>query len=248
MQADIEFIESQLTEHLSRQPESLILESRKSFLETGFALISYMLPENIKKPLADEIMELVDTRSARRDVRFKETSNSARRMRNVSADEIRGHGGWVETLYESTAFRDALGQVAAEPVLECPYLPEQYIITHLEQAGDTHGWHWDDYRFGVIFVVNCPPVEHGGFVQCVAGTSWDKSDPQVFRKLIENPIRSYELRPGDLYILRTDTTLHQVHPIMAGSRTIVNFAFAAESDLEREISHETMKELFRRTA
>ena len=168
-------------------------------------------------------------------------------MRNVSAEEIRGRGGWVEALYRSPAFRQALTRVAGEPVLECPYLPEQYIITHLEQVGDTHGWHWDDYRFGVIFVVNCPPVESGGFVQCVSGTSWDKSDPQVFRKIIENPIRSYELRPGDLYVLRTDTTLHQVHPIMDGSRTIVNFAYAAESDLEREISHETMKELFRRT-
>jgi hypothetical protein len=245
MQRDaVETINATLIEHLSKQPESAFTESRRSFLETGFGLASYILPEEIKKRLSDEIQWLISTQSVRRDLAIKETSSTARRMRNVTAAEVRRNGHWIAELYESEVFRSALSRVAGEPVLECPYLPEQYIITRLEQSGDTHGWHWDDYSFGVIFIVECPPVEGGGFVQCVSGTSWDKEKPEVFRKLIDNPIRSHELRPGDLYILRTDTTLHQVHPILEGTRTIVNFAFAAERDLAKNLSHETMDTLF----
>jgi len=237
-------IADDLSDHLCEQPESYFAESRQRFLDSGFGLISFLLPETIKKPLADEIRWLSSTRSVRRDLRFKETGGTARCMRNVSAVDIESHGGWIATLYRSEAFLAALSRVAGEPVLECPYLPERYIITHLERSGDTHGWHWDDYAFGVIFIADCPPVEAGGFVQCVSGTSWDKENPQVFRAIVDNPIRSYELRCGDLYILRTDTTLHRVHPIVEGTRIIVNFAFAAERDLEKNISHETMENLF----
>jgi hypothetical protein len=166
-------------------------------------------------------------------------------MRNVTAAEIRRRDGWVKAVYESEPFLDALSLVAGEKVSVCPYLPEQYVITRLENSGDTHGWHWDDYSFGLIFVAECPPLENGGFVQTVPGTSWDKKDPRVFEKLTENPIRSYALRPGDIYLLRTDTTLHQVHPILAGRRTIVNMAYAADRDSAKSISHETMEELFR---
>ena len=186
-----------LSDHLFEQPESYFAESRQGFLENGFGLISFLLPETIKKLLTDEIRWLNSTRSVRRDLRFKETSGTARSMRNVSAADIQSHDGWIATLYRSEAFLAALSRVAGEPVLECPYLPERYIITHLERSGDTHGWHWDDYAFGVIFIADCPPVEAGGFVQCVSGTSWDKDNPEVFRAIVDNPIRSDELRPGD---------------------------------------------------
>lgn len=239
-----ESIAEWLSDHLSEQPNSHFAKSSEQFLETGFALVSYLLPGAIRKQLADEIRWLVSARSVRRDLWFKETSGTARLMRNVSAADIEAHRGWIAGLYSSETFLAALSRIAGEPVLECPYLPERYIITHLERSGDTHGWHWDDYAFGVIYIVDCPPVEAGGFVQCVNGTSWDKGDPKVFRAIIDNPIRSYELSAGDLYILRTDTTLHRVHPITEGTRTIVNFAFAAERDLEKKISHGTMENLF----
>ena len=61
MQADVGFIESQLTEHLAEQSEEILSSSRSGFLETGFSLISYLLPDSIKKPLAEEIRLLVET-------------------------------------------------------------------------------------------------------------------------------------------------------------------------------------------
>jgi hypothetical protein len=221
------------------------LMSRESFHKNGFALVPYVLPDDVKELVAAEVRDLLDRRSVRRDVRFAATGNSPRRMRNVGASEIRERHGTIRELYESPALLGALAAVAGEPVLPCPYEPEQYVITHLERQGDTHGWHWDDYSFGLIFIVDCPPTDLGGFVQTVPNTRWDKADPRVFDQLINNSIRSYALRPGDLYLLRTDTTMHRVHPIEPGAtRTIINMAYAAERDLHKDISHETMEDLF----
>jgi hypothetical protein len=238
-------VEELLNAHLEIQADELFARSRRDFLETGLGLAPFLLPDEAKKLISVEVDLLVDERSAYRNMQLRETGNSWRRMRNVGATDIKRHDGWIAALYNSPAFRKALSRVAGEPVLECPYEPERYVITRLERAGDTHGWHWDDYSFGVVFVVECPPVKSGGFVQCVPGTRWDKKNPQVFQKIIDYPIRSYALRTGDLYLLRTDTTMHQVHPILEGRRTIVNFAYAAHRDATKNITHETMEELFR---
>lgn len=241
----LESLENHLAAHLAAMSAETFRQSRKDFQESGYALIPEVMPESIKKLLTDEAVLLVETRSVRRDLTLKETSYSYRRMRNVTCDEIRAHNGWIAALYRSAIFREALSWVTGEPVRICPYVPEQYVINRLELPGDTHGWHWDDYSFALLFVAECPPLESGGFVQTVAGTSWDKADPRIFQKLVDHPIRSHLLTPGDVYLLRSDTTLHQVHPILAGRRTAVNITFAADRDLDKEISHETMEDLFR---
>jgi hypothetical protein len=237
-----EQIQRHLNDHVDSEQYWL---SRKCFYETGFAMVSYLLSPEVKAVLDAEILGLLDARAIRRDLTLAETSNSPRRMRNVTAAEIREHNGVVREVYESSALRSGLSAVAGEAVLDCPYAPEHYVITHLERPGDTHGWHWDDYSFGVIYVVDCPPLHLGGFVQTVPNTSWDKGDPKVFQHLVDKPILSYALQPGDMYLLRTDTTLHRVHPVEPGGRrTIVNMAFAAERDRHKSISHETMEDLF----
>lgn len=221
--------------------------SRESFLERGFALVSYLIPDDVKRLVAREVEELLNEQSVRRDLRIPQTDDTPRFMRNVAADDIRSRNGAIVELYGCDAFRNALTEVASEPVLECPYEPEHYVITHLDRPGDTHGWHWDDYSFGVIFVLESPAPEKGGFVQTVPNTRWNKSDPAVFRKIIANPIYSYELKPHDIYLLRTDTTLHRVHPLESDARrTIINFAYAGARDYDKEIAHETMEDLFHR--
>jgi hypothetical protein len=61
-------------------------------------------------------------------------------------------------------------------------------------------------------------------------------------------VYSIELAPGDLYLMRTDTTMHRVYPLRAGRRTILNMGFASTADLQREVSHETMDNLWAATA
>ena len=44
--------------------------------------------------------------------------------------------------------------------------------------------------------------------------------------------------------MQADTTLHRVHPLLRGSRTIVNVAYAGHRNLRKVISHDTVEDLF----
>ncbi|MEU1332933.1 ArpA protein [Streptomyces sp. NPDC005865] len=234
-----------LSEHLVRNVEEHLLEgARRDFLQRGFTTLPFLAPDEVKSAVADESESLVETHGVRRGMSFKETGHTPRQMRNVRHREISEHGTVIPEVYAAPDLLAALTRVAGEPVLPCPYEPERYVITELEQSGDTHGWHWDDYSFALVWVVACPPAEHGGFVQCVPRTYWNKQDPQLHRQFIAQPIHSFELRPGDLYLMRTDTTLHRVYPLSRGRRLIINMGYASQADLHKPISHETMDGLW----
>jgi hypothetical protein len=47
-----------------------------------------------------------------------------------------------------------------------------------------------------------------------------------------------------LYLIRTDTTIHRVYPITRGRRLIVNMSYASRNDLTKQISHETIDNLW----
>lgn len=218
--------------------------ARERLAMYGVANLSFIVPPEVKAAVAEEVLALIGGAGVRRDLRFAATGHTPRRMRNVRQAEVVRRSAVIPAVYESDALLKLLAEVAGEPVLRCPYEPEQYVITRLERAGDTHGWHWDDYAFALVWIIECPPPESGGFVQCVPGTEWNKDDPDINRALLSGPTYSVAFAPGDVYLMRTDTTLHRVYPITGGVRTIINMGYAATADLERQISHETMDELW----
>jgi hypothetical protein len=235
----------QLEKHLTAlTDDTRVEETRRQFLERGVVRVPLLAPKAVKELLAIEVEELVTSHGRRRDLVFPATGNTKRHMRNVRRDQIRAFGSIIPALYSVPALREVLATIAGEEVLECPYEPEQFVITALDQHGDTHGWHWDDYSYALVWVIDCPPVAYGGFVQCVPHTEWDKNDPRLHRWFITRPIYSIELIPGDLYLMRTDTTLHRVYPLTGGRRVIVNMAYASRTDLTKQISHETMDNLW----
>ncbi|MGW0811392.1 HalD/BesD family halogenase [Nonomuraea sp. NPDC002799] len=218
--------------------------ARTKFHTFGFAKVSFAVPASTKAAVAADVKDLVAKAGIRRDLTFRETGDTPRRMRNVTQEAINAHSAVIPTVYAEILNHGILDFVADEKVIPCPYLPERYVITSLEQNGDTHGWHWDDYSFALVWVIECPPVQHGGFVQCVPNSQWDKNDPQVNRILANNPTYSMELGAGDLYFMRTDTTMHRVYPIEQGRRVIINMGYAAHRDFAKQISHETMDDLW----
>ncbi|RCG32113.1 hypothetical protein DQ384_06250 [Sphaerisporangium album] len=243
--SDVDALLLDLETHLATSvSEDSIARARRNFSYLGHAKIPFLVPDSVKKAVAAEVNELLDVGSVRRDVSFKETDFSPRRMRNVRRKEIAEFGTIIPEVYKSAKLLQGLAQIAGEPVHPCPYEPEQYVITCLEKDGDTHGWHWDDYSFAVVWVIETPPIADGGFVQCVPGTTWNKSDPQINRTLVKHPIYSVELFAGDLYLMRTDTTLHRVYPVANGTRKIINMGYASTQNLTMELSHETMDGLW----
>lgn len=218
--------------------------ARQQFSYLGQATVSFVVPDPVKAAVAAEVNSLLDSAGVRREMRFDETDRTPRRMRNVRRQEIAEHGSVIKEIYRSSTLLELLAAVANEPVHLCPYQPEQYVITGLEKEGDTHGWHWDDYAFALVWIVECPPVEDGGFVQWVPGTTWNKDRPAISRAFTSRPIYSAELAPGDLYLMRTDTSLHRVYPLRNGRRRILNMGYASTADLSKDLSHETMDRLW----
>lgn len=214
------------------------------FAARGFAVVPFIATVEMSDLLTDELVNLTAKRGVRREFLMKETGSTPRMMRNVRRSEIHEESSVVPRIYESRELRRLLARIAREPVHLCPYEPEQYVVTHLEQGGDTHGWHWDDYAFALVWVAECPSIDDGGFVQCVPRTTWDKSNPRINAQMASSVIYTLELGKGDVYFMRTDTTLHRVAPVERGVRTIVNMGFASSADLKRTIDHGTMDTLW----
>lgn len=235
---------SELTGHLAEVAPGLTERAARLFRDNGFAKVGFLAPSSVTGAVRREAERLVAAHGARRDLRFAETGHTMRRMRNVRRCEIHQHGCVIPALYGGAVLRHAVEPIVGEEVLPCPYEPEQYVITELTAQGDTHGWHWDDYSFALVWVLESPPAEEGGFVQFVPNTVWDKTNPRLHRHFIDHPIHSVELAAGDLYLMRTNTTLHRVYPLGCGRRLIVNMAYASREDLDKPISHETMDTLW----
>ncbi len=135
--------------------------------------------------------------------------------------------------------------MVGEELSTCPYAGEHYVISRLRKSGDTHGWHWDDYAYGFVLILEAPDYREGGFVQAVAHTAWDKRNPDVHGALLASQVRSYAFAPGDAYVIKTDTTMHRVYPIRGNAgRTIVNTTWANAADLATPKTHETNDLLF----
>lgn len=221
-----------------------LVGARDELGRSGRAIVTFLFSEATRSAVASEAIRLVDQSGIRRDLAVTETGGTPRRMRNVTRAQIVDRGSAIPLLYRSSAVVSALEQVTGERLFQCPYLPEQFVITRLEAAGDTHGWHWDDYSFALVWIAECPSPEEGGVVECVPDTIWDKRSPRIQQLLQEREVHRLEVGPGEVYLMRTNTTLHRVCPLRQGRRTIVNMAFATADDLSRKVSHETMDALW----
>lgn len=230
-----------LKRHVENDMSPLAVEAaRRQFSYLGHAKVSFLAPPSVKEAVAEEVKAVIEAAGVRRDLEIAQTDHSPRRMRNVGQADVVEFSTFIPQLYATEPVLQAMSAVAGEPVHPCPWEPEQYIITCLEKNGDTHGWHWDDYTYALVWVVEAPPVSHGGFVQCVPGTRWNKENPEVNRYLVSRPIYSLELFPGDIYLMKTNTTMHRVHPVKGGRRQIINMSYASTSDLSLQVDHETM--------
>jgi hypothetical protein len=218
--------------------------ARREVDRHGCVVVSELFGVPLREAVASEAVRLAGALGVRRDLEFAETGFSPRRMCNVTQGQIIKRGVVIPRVYESAALLDAVSSVVGEPVFPCPYEPERFVITRLEQPADTHGWHWDDYGYALVWIAECPDPADGGFVESIPGTAWDKQRPGIEQILRDRPVYRLNLSVGDVYLMRTDTTLHRVHPIERGRRTIVNMSFARRDELCRSVTHETMDALW----
>ncbi|GGO93674.1 ATP-grasp domain-containing protein [Wenjunlia tyrosinilytica] len=233
-------------EHFARvYDEAATAELREGFKREHVVPLRGFCPPALLEELRAEAFGIMDEHGVSRNLTFKVTDNTPRQMTTVGQPVIVEHGPLIHATYFAPAVKDLLTRVVGEEVFTCPYAGEHYVISRLGRTGDTHGWHWDDYTYGFVLILEAPHHREGGFVQAVPHTSWDKENPDVHGALIKSQVRSYAFQPGDAYVIKTDTTMHRVYPIRGeGRRTIVNMTWVNADDLERPMTHETNDILF----
>ncbi|GAA0448455.1 hypothetical protein Aca07nite_72670 [Actinoplanes capillaceus] len=220
-------------------------ELAAKFADEHIVTLPGFCPPSLLAAIKDESSGIMGRHGTYHDLTFEITDGTPRRMRTVGQPVIRDEGPLIHNFYFAPVLLDFVTGLVGEQVHTCPYAGEHYVISRLDSSGDTHGWHWDDYTYGIILVIEAPHYTEGGFVQAVPNTSWDKANPDVYGALISSQVRSYALEAGDAYVVKTNTTMHRVHPIRGeGQRTIVNMTLASTADLDRPMTHETNDALF----
>ena len=128
-----------------------------------------------------------------------------------------------------------------------PHEPEEILISRMAEPGDSHGWHWDDYPFAVIWLVEAPPAEDGSTMGLHPQHQMGQGGiPRIEEHLATHEIRRINPATGTIYLLKADTALHRVAPIIreGAVRTALIFSFATPADAEREVSHESMADVY----
>lgn len=216
---------------------SALFDLRNAFARDGFVKLREIVPDSVRTEVRDEVLHLLDLQSERRDLRLRTTGGTPRAMTVTRSEFISEHGTLINSLYRSPALLGLLEQIAAEKLYPCPSKDEEFLITRQEKKGDTHGWHWGDFSFALIWIIETPPIEMGGMLQCVPHTRWDKKNPQIHNYLCANPIATHGFVSGDLYLQRTDTTLHRTVPLDSeATRIILNMTWAAKKDLDVDLT------------
>lgn len=239
-------MERQLAQHFQEilKDENRMKQIRNEFRRDGYFNFKNFtfLPRKILEDVHFEVHALLNEYSVRRDVTVPSTGNTYRKMYNVNQPEIAEGGTFVPALYKSESLRNFLGNIAGDDLASC-WEQEQYLITKLSHPGDTHGWHWGDYPYTMIWIIEAPEDPSiGGVLQCVPHSEWDKKNPQIWQYILRNPIKSFHHLKGDVYFLKSDTTLHHVVPIQQETtRIILNTCWASAHDRRADVAHESIE-------
>jgi hypothetical protein len=192
----------------------------RSFQEDGYVPFPGFLSPTGLEALRRELHAL-EKASQRRDFLMGCMGDSPRRMSTVGGQVICRVSRLLPEFYCSRPLMDLLAAVAGEEVVMVPDPIERHVANFLHRQGDTHGSHFDDYPFALVMFIETPSgPEEGGLLEFVpeARELEDLEGPDVRRAFH---------RPGDAYLLKSDTSAHRVTGLTAEARrTVLNFAYA----------------------
>ncbi|MBC3481576.1 ArpA protein [Pseudomonas sp. SWRI59] len=210
------------------------------FERDGYLKINHLIDSEVNQEITSDVKYLLSNFAKRRDFLIESTGNTPRYLSNVPQETIEQEGRYIPRAYRSNYLAGLISGIVKEDVIPTPWKWDNYIINSQHKVGDTHGWHWGDYPYTIIWVVEAPDIECGGLLECVPHTRWDKSNPRVENLLLENKIDSYFHSSGDVYLLKADTTLHRVKPLTKNVRRIIlNTTWERARDKDRHVEHET---------
>jgi hypothetical protein len=237
-----------VTEHLNGMEFNELDKLHQAFLTDDMVVLCKLLPNELSDKLQTEALAMLHLHGARRELHIKETGHTPRYFSSTGRQSIAEYGRYIPAFFASEAIRNFLTKInGGAPLLRVPYEPEEYIINSQQSTGDTHGWHWDDYTFALIWVVEAPKEGEGALIEFIPKTQWDRDDEEhcVQKILNTHEVRQMYIPQGHCYLMKANTTLHRISPLLGSSRrTVIVFTYASEEDLTKEISHETMEQIW----
>jgi len=233
-----------LGDAIASLPSSDLRNYTRQFERDGLINVRNLLPAPLWNALRAETQSIVSEFGKKRDLRLEQTDNTRRALTTVGNQGCRDAGPCMSAIYDSEDFHGLLSEIAGERVSMFPDPVEQLAVSLMEEPGDTHGWHWDDCSFALIWMIECPPPSFGGFTQLVPNTGHEKGITNIFEVLTKNPIHSHSFPEESFYFFRSGSTLHQVHPLVRPARRlIINMDFVSDQDMQRDLDTSTT-ELF----
>ncbi|MFF2012648.1 ArpA protein [Streptomyces sp. NPDC058195] len=238
-------IDRMIAHHRLNIDESMKTAKRQYSAE-HYVRTTALLPNELVAELRGEARRLAELNTRRIDITVPVTGNTPRKLGSLPNSLFQEHSKLFTALYNSSEFRSVLSDAVGSPVLDATFEDEKITGTHQNRAGDTHGWHWGDHEFAFIFIAEAPSIEHGGMLQSVPHTIWDKENPAVHEHLEAGNIRTYYHGAGESYFFKTDTSLHRTVPIQSEGveRIIINLTFASVKDWLEEKSYETTQAVY----
>ncbi|WP_161519930.1 HalD/BesD family halogenase [Bacillus cereus] len=246
LQEDFDII---LKEHFENLPKDYIDNLRDSFLEKDIIVIDKFLPRNLYNLLKQESKKLLEDLALRKDLIMPGSGNTPRHFNTVGRNAIASDGNIIPLFFNSEVVLNVLSKInGGKKVYRLPYEPEEFLIINQQSKGDTHGWHWDDYTFALIWIIEAPKIGDGALVEYIPKTRWDKEDPEncVQKVLDANEVTSLYVPEGHCYFMNAKSSLHRVSPLTGDShRTVVVYGFATEEEiLNRDITHESVEAIW----
>jgi hypothetical protein len=237
-----------ISKHVERMDHNYKARLAQTFKEHHVAIIDDLLPADLFERMRQDAQRLLRTEARRRELTIRESGNTPRAYTSVGRDAIAADAGVIPAIFQNDAVRDFLSEIAGERLERVPYQPEEYIVNSQSLPGDTHGWHWDDYSYAFIWVLEAPDPLLGGRVEFVPRVEWEKGDTETYLRnvLSKRQTRTAYIQAGQCYLMKTDTTLHRVTPLTGETtRSVAIFTFASPADmLSTKITHTSMEEIY----
>ncbi|APJ02761.1 hypothetical protein [Silvanigrella aquatica] len=222
------------------------LSLRKNIDENGVINLTNYFSKSILSLLQNEIVEIFTKNKKRRDIYMRETDNTPRKMYTVSQKAIYESSDLIPAFYSSKDLNLLLNKITGKDISPVPVESgERFVINGLENAKDTHGWHWDDYTYALVFIAKAPSVEFGGYLEAIPNTLNEKNESNAFTAINNNKIDRHFYSEKNIYFMKSDTTLHRVTPINNENlRVSLAMAWATDKDLRLDLDHMTIKNLY----
>lgn len=182
-------------------------------------------------PVLDGEVRRLEKLAVRRDFAMECMDHSPRHMTTLGGRVIAQESPLIAELYRDERLLDLLGRIAAIPAVPVRDPLERHVINILHQQGDTHGAHTDDYPLALVLFTEAPSAPaDGGLLEYVPHAAG-------LRALDADGAHRAHHRPGDGYLLRSDTTAHRVTPMRRPGlrRAALNLAYTTP-DRQQEVT------------